>query len=95
MTFSPHLRLLNENCLYQHANEKLKSSESIKLKITKRKINLVLKNSETTNLKLNPHRKTGGLNNDLSLCVIYKIEGDITKVVTFYPAKKGRYESKI
>ena len=38
---------------------------------------------------------TGELNKALTLCVIYKfIEAGI-KVITFFPARKGRYESKI
>ena len=79
----------------KHALEKLDSANAKSLEISRKKIDFILKNPKSTNFKINPHRKTGDLSKELSLCVIYKIEDGIIKVITFYPAKKGRYESKV
>lgn len=78
-----------------HANEKLLAPEIRRLEITKEKIIETLKQPLTLNKDVNPHQSIGELNNELSLAVIWKIESGIIKVVTFYPAEKGRYESKI
>lgn len=79
-----------------HVEEKLLEGDSRDLEITKDKIIAVLKNPAVTDKKIYPHHSVGNLNENLSLNVIWKIEKDgIIKIVTFYPAEKGRYESKI
>lgn len=78
-----------------HVADKLKEVESKKLKITKVKILSVLNKPIAVDKKINPHQSVGNLSEDLSLSVIWKIENDTTKVITYYPARKGRYESKI
>ena len=80
----------------KHSLEKLKDTTSQKLGISKDSIIDVLKNPEVIDSSeypiLTAIRK---FKRNLSLCVIYKfIERDI-KVITFFPARRGRYESKI
>ena len=79
----------------KHVKDKLLENEAISLAITKDKIIGVLKNPTIVDKKPNPHHSIGKLNNTLSLCVIWKAEDDIINAITFYPAEKGRYESKI
>ena len=79
----------------KHVFDKLKLPEVVKLKINLEDINKVLKEPEVVNKSIEPHQSTGKLTMELSLSVIWKIEDGIIKVITFYPAKKGRYESKI
>ena len=78
-----------------HATEKLKTKEAKSLGIDKRKIISTVKQPITTDKTLNPYRSIGKLTDMLSLAVIWKKEGGIIKIITFYPAEKGRYESKI
>lgn len=78
-----------------HAKEKLLSVEAKLLKITQKKITDILKSPLVVNKRVNPHKNIGNFNDQLSLVVIWKTENDIIKVITFYPAEKGRYESKI
>ena len=79
----------------KHVFDKLKLPEVVKLKINLEDINKVLKEPEVVNKSIEPHQSTSKLTMELSLSVIWKIEDGIIKVITFYPAKKGRYESKI
>lgn len=78
-----------------HAKEKLSTSEAKKLGITQEKIIYALKQPLVINNNVNPHQSVGKLSDELSLAVIWKMESAIIKVITFYPAEKGRYESKI
>ena len=79
----------------KHAQTKLREEDAVKLSISKKKIADVLNTPITTDTSRFPHIKVGKLRKDLSLCVIYKLENDTMIVITFYPAEKGRYESKI
>lgn len=79
-----------------HVEEKLLEEDSRDLGITKDKIIAVLEDPIITDKKVHPHHSVGSLDNELSLNVIWKTEkGGIIKAITFYPAEKGRYESKI
>ena len=79
-----------------HVEEKLLEGDSRDLGITKDIIIAVLKNPTVTDKKVYPYHSVGNLSEDLSLNVIWKPEkNDIIKAITFYPAEKGRYESKI
>lgn len=78
-----------------HTKEKLLTSEIKVLGITRKRIIESLKQPLVTNKSANPHQSIGELNDELSLAVIWKIESGIIKVITFYPAEKGRYESKV
>ncbi len=79
----------------KHVYDKLKLPEIVKLKINLKTIDGVLNNPTTVDKSIEPHQSIGILSKILSLSVIWKVEGDIITVITFYPAKKGRYESKI
>ncbi len=79
----------------KHVYDKLKLPEIIELKINLETIAGVLNNPTTVDKSINPHQSIGILSKSLSLSVIWKIESDIITEITFYPAKKGRYESKI
>ena len=78
-----------------HAKEKLRLIDSKSLGITRKSILGVLNKPLILNKNINPHQSIGVFSSDLSLVVAWKIEDGIIRVITFYPAKKGRYESKI
>ena len=78
-----------------HVKDKLQEKESKDLEIDREKIINVLKHPIVIDKNKNPHQSVGSLNEKLSLSVIWKVENDIIKAITFYPAEKGRYESKI
>lgn len=79
-----------------HAQEKLFSREAKKLEITKGRIERVLRRPEAIDKSEKPVLiKIGELNKTLSLCVVYKKVKEGVKVITFYPAERGRYERKI
>ena len=79
-----------------HGKNKLNSPLAMKLKITKKKIENVIGNPVVLDKSEEPvYIAIGELNSKLSLCAAYRrAEGKI-RVITFYPAAKGRYESKI
>jgi len=79
----------------KHVYDKLKLQEIIELKINLKTIAGILKNPNTVDESIEPHQSIGSLSRTLSLSVIWKREDGIIKVITFYPARKGRYESKI
>lgn len=79
-----------------HAEQKLKLPEIKGLGITKRKIQKVIENSLALDKSEDPvYIVIGGLTDELSLCVAYREVEEGIRVITFYPAEKGRYESKI
>ena len=80
--------------LTKHAKNKLRTVGARKFRITKRKLEMVINNpvsyleqAESVIVAV------GSLDLEHSLCVVYKTEGDIIKIITFFPAKKGRYET--
>lgn len=79
----------------KHIYDKLKLSENVRLKIKLENITEVLINPTSVDQSIDPHQSIGNLSNTLSLSVIWKKEDGIIKVITFYPAKKGRYERKL
>lgn len=79
----------------KHAVDKFQDKEIIKLGVKRKHINEVLKDPIVVDKDINPHQSVGELNESLSLSVIWKIEKDSIKVITFYVSSKGRYESKI
>lgn len=79
-----------------HAKLKLKFPEIKKLGITKRKIQKVVENPTALDKSEDPvYIVIGKLTGKLSLCVAYRKVEEGIRVITFYPAEKGRYESKI
>lgn len=79
----------------KHVEDKLQEEDSLKLEITSKKIINIIKNPLTFDEKSGTTHSIGEFNANLSLSIIWKIEKSIIKVITFYPARKGRYESKI
>ncbi len=78
-----------------HAQQKLRSREIKLLKVSQKQITEIIDNPLAMDKSITPHQSVGRLNNELSLAVIWKKEDGIMKIITFYPAEKGRYESKI
>lgn len=78
-----------------HARAKLKTKDIKELEINRKKIIDAIKKPLTIDKSINPHRNTSKLSNILSLCVIWREDDGIIRVITFYPAEKGRYESKV
>lgn len=79
----------------QHVYDKLKLQEIVKLEINLETIANVLNNPSVVDKTIDPHQSIGKISKNLSLSIIWKIEDGIIKVITFYPARKERYESKI
>lgn len=79
-----------------HAEDKLTLGEIRKLKISKREIERILKRPEAIDRSEKPVLiAMGELTKTVSLCVVYKRVTGGVKVITFYPAERGRYERKI
>lgn len=80
----------------KHAIDKLKTNESRKFHINKKRIESVIREPiSKKQLKSGVFRTVGSLDRRHSLCVIYKYQDDIIKVITFFAAEKGRYENRI
>lgn len=79
----------------KHAIDKFKDEEVIKLGIKREHVLNVLKHPSVVDRVINPHQSVGWFSETLSLSVIWKLEKGRVKVITFYVAGKGRYESKI
>jgi uncharacterized DUF497 family protein len=80
----------------KHATEKLDESVCKTLGISEDLIKKVLAKPEVIDSSDFPLLMAiGKLNKDLSLCIVYKFVETNIKVITFFPAKRGRYEGKI
>lgn len=79
-----------------HAEEKLTLPRVRKLRISKKRIERVIEKPIAVDISEQPVViAIGNLTKTLSLCVVCRrIEG-IIRIITFYPAEKGRYERKI
>lgn len=78
----------------KHAENKFKTENAKKFGISKKKLTKIIiepvkKIIQTEGVNI----AIGYLDKEHSLCVVYKLEDDIIKVITFFPAKKGRYET--
>ena len=82
--------------LSRHALEKLSDRTSKRLGITPQRIEAVLNRPTCIDNGDFPIlMAVGPLTKTLSLCVVYRfVEGDV-RVITFFPAQRGRYEGKI
>lgn len=79
-----------------HAQLKLRKSVYRKLNISKKKIQNIIENPKAIDNSEDPvYIAIGDLGEELSLCVPYRKIGGIIRIITFYPAEKGRYERKI
>jgi uncharacterized DUF497 family protein len=80
----------------KHALKKLEDSRSKRLEITKESIKMILSKPDLIDNSDYPLlMAVGRLHGNLSLCIIYKFVEEDIKVITFFPAERGRYESKI
>lgn len=80
----------------KHVSDKLRTKEAHKFKITKKRIEKAV--TEPTSVEELPEgifRSVGKLTEKYSFCVVYKYEGSVVKVITFFPAERGRYETKV
>mgnify|MGYP001579818333 CR=1 FL=1 len=79
-----------------HAEEKLTLPRVRKLRISKKRIERVIEKPIVVDASEQPVLiAIGNLTKALSLCVVYRRIEEIIRVITFYPAEKGRYERKI
>lgn len=79
-----------------HAEKKLTLPKIKKLGITKKHIQSIVQNPLVVDKSEEPvYIAIGEFSKTLSLCVAYRKTGQGTRIITFYPAEKGRYESKI
>lgn len=79
----------------KQTEDKLQEPESRKLRITKAKLEKIVKKPIMLQELQTVKRAISGLDESHSLCVIYKLEGDVIKIITFFPAEVGRYENKV
>lgn len=79
-----------------HARQKFSFPEIKKIGITKGKVEKVVEKPITLDKSEEPVIiAISDLSNDLSLCVVYRKIEKVIRIITFYPAEKGRYERKI
>ena len=79
-----------------HTKEKLKLPEVRKLEISKKHIEEVVEKPIAIDSSEQPVLiAIGALTKTLSLCVVYRRVKEGIRIITFYPAEKGRYERKI
>lgn len=76
-----------------HAEKKLKDLEKLGVNVKKSLIENVLRNPLHIDSESDPPNKiaSGKLDENHLLRVVFREENDIIIVITFYPAKKGRY----
>lgn len=80
----------------RHAAEKLHEKEPKRLGITKITIEKIVLKPERIDMADEPVRiAIGTLDDRHTLCVVYRKEEDTAHIITFFPARKGRYESKV
>lgn len=77
----------------EHTEDKLREKEAKKFSINKARLKAIVKNPKIVQELPLVKRAIGPLDKKHSLCVIYKFEADTVKIITFFPAEKGRYES--
>ena len=79
-----------------HVEGKIKEQTSKKLGITKEQIQKVIENPIAVDKSEKPALiAIGQFTKTLSLCVVHRVSKGTTRIITFYPAEKGRYERKI
>lgn len=79
-----------------HAKEKFKLPEIKRLGIKKSDVERIIEKPIALDNSEKPVTiRIGYLTEALSLCVAYRRIKNIIRIITFYPAEKGRYERKI
>lgn len=80
----------------RHAAEKLREKEPKRLGITKAIIEKTVLKPEGIDMTDEPVLMAMGMLDDRhTLCVVYREEEDAVRIITFFPTRKGRYESKV
>lgn len=80
----------------KHALEKFRLLEKLGWKISKQKVNQTIRQPKWSGTsKLGQYATMSSLDQKHILRVIYDKVGDEVKVITFHPARKGKYETKI
>lgn len=80
----------------RHAVEKLREKEPKRLGITKTTIEKTVLKPDGIDMSDKPVLIAMGILGDRhTLCVVYREEEETVRIVTFFPARKGRYESKV
>ena len=79
----------------KHAVDKLNTNESRSLKISKKVIAQAVISGEIVEIAVDVITKVSALDERHSFCVVYRKEKDKKIIITFFAAKKGRYERKI
>lgn len=80
----------------RHAEEKLRETEPKRLHITKKLITKILDTPDAIDMSDEPVRiAMGKLSSHHTLCIVYRYEENVMHIITFFPARRGRYESKV
>ncbi len=91
---APTVKGKNQKFFYtRHAEDKLQEIEAKKFQISKNKLEVIIEKPQVLQDVQQVKRAMGKLDSTHSLCVIYKQELDAIKIITFFPAEKGRYEN--
>lgn len=80
----------------KHAKKKFKELAKIGVKLLRRDISVTIKNSEYIDEESDKPNIIASRSIDEKhiLRVVFKVEDDIINVITFYPARVGRYYEK-
>lgn len=79
----------------RHAVSKLKIKDNKILKITRKRIEETAKKGRIIEDEEGVIAVIDILDDKHSLCVVYRVEEENIVIITFFAAKKGRYERKI
>ena len=82
-------------CYTRHAFDKFDTKEVRQFKISKKLIEKTIKEGKIVETEEHVSAVVGKLDIEHSLCVVFKSTGKDIKIITFFPAKKGRYERKV
>lgn len=77
----------------KHARKKFKTHRDVGIIITRKDIMVTIKDPEHVDYESDKPKiiASKSLQKKLVLRVVFKIDNDIIKVITFYPAQAGRY----
>ncbi len=78
----------------KHAEDKLKEKEAKKFGITKTKLQGIVRKPKIIQDLPFVKRAIGDLDSLHELCVIYRFESNAITIITFFPAKEGRYDKE-
>lgn len=79
----------------RHALDKLKIKETKLFGVRKKIITHVVETGLIVETEEEVVLTVGSLDSHRSLCVVYKQAGGKIKIITFFVARKGRYERKV